>query len=128
MANEHNLRRLSTSEAREIGKTGGIKSGEARRERSAARHFIQAFLALPPSAKNIEILKTFGLPEHLINNMAVMLVGLINKGFSGDPRCVRLALEIAGELPVPRQFVPPLTVIINGALPPDEDDYRFAAL
>ncbi len=33
MANEENLRKLTTKEAREIGRKGGIRSGEARKEK-----------------------------------------------------------------------------------------------
>lgn len=44
MANDDNLRKLTTDEAREIGKKGGVNSGKARREKKEMREFAKMVL------------------------------------------------------------------------------------
>lgn len=46
MANSKNLKTPSTSEARERGKKGGIKSGQKRRERKALKELLEIALTL----------------------------------------------------------------------------------
>lgn len=52
MANEKNLKTPSTSEARERGKKGGIKSGEARREKRLLKDLLEEALLIKTDTGN----------------------------------------------------------------------------
>lgn len=50
MANEQNLRVPTSEEAREIGRKGGIASGEARRRKRTLREIMEIYGQLPKNA------------------------------------------------------------------------------
>ena len=47
MANEQNLKVLSPTEARELGRIGGVVSGQARRERKRLRDIAMTMASAP---------------------------------------------------------------------------------
>ena len=55
MANEQNLRTLTTEEAREIGKKGGIASGKARAERKTLREELLLLLSQGNTQEKISL-------------------------------------------------------------------------
>ena len=58
MPNEENLKPVQNkSEARELGKKGGVKSGEARRKKKALRESMEALLVA--TLKDDELIKKF---------------------------------------------------------------------
>ena len=52
MANEQNLRKLTTKEAREIGKKGGIASGKVRKEKKMLKDLLEDALAKGTNTDN----------------------------------------------------------------------------
>ena len=52
LANKENLKPLSTDKAREIGKKGGIASGESRRKRKAMKEQLETILSMPVTLKD----------------------------------------------------------------------------
>lgn len=52
MANEQNLRKLTTKEAREIGKKGGIASGKVRKEKKMLKDLLEDALAKGTETNN----------------------------------------------------------------------------
>ena len=93
MPNEKNLRYVrSTSEARELGRKGGIASGESRRERKALRENLLLLLASPmkdeqgkPTGKTVQ---------------EEILLALVQRAMTGDPRAFELIRDTIGEKPV----------------------------
>ncbi|WP_288229685.1 DUF5681 domain-containing protein [uncultured Desulfovibrio sp.] len=72
-------------EASERGKTGGKKSGEARRRKKALREHLEALLA--------------GKQDNMTTAEALTLA-LVEKGLSGDVRAFEVIRDTIGERPV----------------------------
>ncbi|MBQ2968686.1 MAG: hypothetical protein IJE10_11290 [Clostridia bacterium] len=99
MANEKNLRRLSTSEAREIGSKGGKKSGEARRLKKASRERMISLLNASVSEADLKrLLKRYN-KESIDESMHDLLIAsmVMNAIQKGDARLYKLILDVAGE-------------------------------
>ncbi len=80
MANEQNLKPLTTNKAREIGRKGGIKSGETRRKRKTLREELLALLATG-------------------NNQNKMSLAMIEKALKGDTKAFEVIRDTIGEKP-----------------------------
>lgn len=88
MANEKNLKPLSTEKAREIGKKGGIASGKAKKEKKFMSQIYAEFLL-----KEHTILSKEGLPEKVTGDQ--LLNKVMSKVLSrGDSAAVSLMKEI----------------------------------
>ena len=91
MANEQNLKPLTTKKAREIGKKGGIASGKAKKKRKEFK----------------EALKT-ALTVVMDNDKTVQEIGieaLMDKFMKGDPKVFELIRDTIGEKPTEKQEV-----------------------
>ncbi len=101
MPNEENLipmDKRSESEAREMGRKGGIASGAARRRKRALKEAADIYLALPVSDKRKwNRLARKGLDPEEIDNQMAMIVGLTEAATEGDSRAGRLIVDILGE-------------------------------
>lgn len=101
MPNEENLIPMdqrSQSEAREMGRKGGIASGAARRRKRALKEAADIYLALPVSDKRKRNrLARKGLDPEEIDNQMAMIVGLAEAATEGDSRAGRLIVDILGE-------------------------------
>ena len=80
--NNDNLKTLSSSEAREYGKIGGIKSGQVRRERKSFRNHL------------LMLLETDDIQDELC-------AALIQKARNGDIKAFELIRDTIGEKPTP---------------------------
>lgn len=78
MTNNHNLRALSTDEARKIGKKGGIASGKARQQKKAFREALITALATDDVQDNI-------------------IYALIKKALTGDIKAIETILTVLGK-------------------------------
>lgn len=85
--NEQNLRKLSTSEARELGRKGGIKSGKARREKRTMKQLIDLTLSRMITNKKGETAST----------KEVIAIQLVNKAANGDLKAIDLLTKLIGE-------------------------------
>lgn len=81
MANEDNLRTPSTEEAREIGRKGGIASGEARRKRKTLREELLLLLEKGDTQERISL-------------------ALLQKAMNGDTKAFEVLRDTVGEKPV----------------------------
>ena len=106
MPNVENLiptNKRSKEEAREIGRKGGIASGRKRRERRQMREELDILMSMPLNdtgkPANIEKLRAFEQIEGKnIDVQTAVLVTTVQKYIkSGDPRLLRLILDILGE-------------------------------
>ena len=87
MVNKENLRKLSTSEAREIGKKGGIKSGEKRREQKKFREIFELLLNKQSTNDKGE---TATIKE-------VIAINTVAKAVKGDLKAVNLIKDFLEE-------------------------------
>lgn len=93
MANNQNLHpALSTSEARELGRRGGIASGASRRRRRAFCRILQEIGDLPAS-KASELSENFpGLASTDITNLTSLALALYTKAQEGDTKAIQTIL------------------------------------
>lgn len=89
--NESNLRTLSPSEAREQGRLGGIRSGEARRERKAIRQALEECLAMETD-----------LDGETVTNVEAIAAAMVRKAREGDVRAFVEVRNSVGERPAER--------------------------
>lgn len=101
MANEKNLipgNKRSQSEARENGKKGGIKSGEARRKKKALKETMQMLLDLPVhNTKIFNKMSEFGIDLGEIDNNTRLMYSLLQKAFTGDVAAIKEVRSVIGE-------------------------------
>ena len=83
--NTENLKMIqSTEEARELGRKGGIASGQARREKATMKKTLE--MLLDSQSKNGQTYKELAT------------LGLIKGAMSGNSQNYRLMLELLGEM------------------------------
>lgn len=80
MANEQNLRKLSTSQAREIGAKGGKASAEAKRRRRTLKEELLLMLSDPEVQEKLS-------------------AAIMKKGMDGDIRAFEVIRDTIGEKP-----------------------------
>ena len=101
MPNEKNLIPMdqrTKSEARELGKKGGIASGAARRRRRSLKEAADLYLSLPVTdrRKANKLLRRQVDPEDIDNQMA-MIAGLTDAATDGDARAAAVLVKLLGE-------------------------------
>jgi hypothetical protein len=116
MANEQNLkpRNLTSEEAAELGRKGGIASGKSRREKKQMKETLEILLSLPLNNGedyDIEQLQNFAdIKDKNITVNAAILIKQVQKALKGDNNAINFIrdmvepktnnLNISGELPV----------------------------
>lgn len=97
MANEENLNPIrSENEARELGRKGGIASGEARRAKKTMKEMLDYLLE-----KEIENQKT----GEIVTCREAMLSAMVKKAIGGDVKACQFVRDTSGETPVTKTEV-----------------------
>jgi hypothetical protein len=96
MANESNLRRLSTDEARKIGKKGGKASGETRRKKKSMKQAMNLLLSLPVSEKNMETLEQLGINTDDADNQMLVMVSMMQRAIKGNVSAAQFIASVTG--------------------------------
>ena len=81
MANEKNLKPLTTEKAREIGRKGGIASGKAKKARKTLKEELLALLEAGDTQKNISL-------------------AMIQQALDGNTKAFEVIRDTVGEKPV----------------------------
>lgn len=81
-----NLRRFSPAELRENGRKGGIRSGEARREKRRLRELLELALSCPAN-------------EDGMSTGEAVTLALVRKALTGDVRAYEVIRDTLGEKP-----------------------------
>lgn len=90
--NQENLKPVrSKEEARERGKNGGIKSGEARRAKKTMKEMLDYLLE-----KEIANSRT----GEIVTYREAILTSCINKALKGDVKAAQFVRDTAGEAPI----------------------------
>ena len=101
MPNEKNLIPMdqrSKSEARELGRNGGIASGVSRRRKRSMKEAADLYLSLPVSDRKMwnKISRRGVDPEDIDNQMA-MIIGLTMAATTGDAKAAKVIVDLLGE-------------------------------
>ena len=101
MPNEKNLIPMdqrSKSEARELGRNGGIASGISRRRKRSLKEAADLYLSLPVSDRKMwnKISRRGVDPEDIDNQMA-MVIGLTIAATAGDAKAAKIIVDLLGE-------------------------------
>ena len=101
MPNEKNLIPMdqrSKSEARELGRNGGIASGVSRRRKRSLKEAADLYLSLPVSDRKMwnKISRRGVDPEDMDNQMA-MIIGLTIAATAGDAKAAKIIVDLLGE-------------------------------
>lgn len=98
MANESNLKPLSTSQAREIGKKGGKKSVENKRKRKALKEQMELLLTLPLTDERAKKqFESMGIDADNMDNQMAMVVKTYAQALKRNINAVNTIREIIGE-------------------------------
>lgn len=89
MANIENLKVLTSQEAREIGRKGGIASGEARRKKATMKKTLEMLLDTIPNIKENKDKKTF---------RELSTEGLMIGAVQGKAENYKLIMQVLGEM------------------------------
>lgn len=101
MANEQNLKKIRTAEeAREKGRNGGIKSGEARRRKKTMREWLEEIITRPCKTSD----------GANMTHEECMLVSLVQKAESGDTKAIEIIRDTLGEKPIDRMETSTTTI------------------
>lgn len=95
---DKNLRIPSSTEAREIGRKGGVASGEARRKKKAMRDILANIKDMPAPDKIVSMFKKNGLdiPEGISMEEA-LAYSMIMHSIKGDGRILSLLFDVTGD-------------------------------
>lgn len=98
MANEQNLRRLTSEQAREIGAKGGKASAESKRKKKLLKECMIELLDLPPSkVKDYKALVKMGLDPENIDNRALLTAALFHEAMYGNVSAFKEIRNLIGE-------------------------------
>lgn len=100
MANEKNLvpqTERSPSEAREMGRKGGIVSGAARRRKKSLKQKMQLLLSLPAAGNDQAELAAMGVEPGDMDNEMVLIKALFLAAAEGDTKAFDRIQDVLGK-------------------------------
>ena len=101
MPNEKNLIPMdqrSKSEARELGRNGGIASGVSRRRKRSLKEAADLYLSLPVSDRKMwNKISRRGVDPDDIDNQMAMIIGLTIAATAGDAKAAKVIVDLLGE-------------------------------
>ena len=101
MPNEKNLIPMdqrSQSEARELGRNGGIASGVSRRRKRSLKEAADLYLSLPVSDRKMwNKISRRGVDPDDIDNQMAMIIGLTIAATAGDAKAAKVIVDLLGE-------------------------------
>ena len=101
MPNEKNLIPMdqrSKSEARELGRNGGIASGVSRRRKRSLKEAADLYLSLPVSDRKMwNKISRRGVDTDDIDNQMAMIIGLTMAATAGDAKAAKVIVDLLGE-------------------------------
>ena len=101
MANEKNLIPMdqrSKSEARELGRNGGIASCISRRRKRSLKEAADLYLSRPVSDRKMwNKISRRGVDPDDIDNQMAMIIGLTMAATAGDAKAAKVIVDLLGE-------------------------------
>ena len=109
MPNEKNLIPMdqrSKSEARELGRNGGIASGASRRRKRSLKEAADLYLSLPVSDRRVwNKIARKGVDPKDIDNQMAMIIGLTMAPTTGDAKAAKVIVDLLGERVIPEGVI-----------------------
>ena len=103
MPNEKNLIPMdqrSKSEARELGRNGGIASGVSRRRKRSLKEAADLFLSLPVTdTRTFNKMAKAGIDVDDADYQMAVIVGLTMQAAKGDAKAAKAVFDLLGEIP-----------------------------
>lgn len=99
MANEKNLipaNKRSLSEARENGRKGGLKSGEARRKKKSMKQVANYLLSLPVVEELQEEMIQSGIAVDETDNQTALVFSMMQRAIKGNVTAAQFIADITG--------------------------------
>ena len=106
MANEENLipvTKRTKSEAREISKKGGIKSGEARRKKKSMKQELDAILSLSATEENIIAFNGIISKDSDASNQTLVIASAVKQALKGNVKAMQFIVNVMGGTDKERQ-------------------------
>ena len=109
LANEENLKkgepyRFRTGEKQvEVGRRGGIASGEARRRKKTMRETAKMLLdmEIPNAAKELKAkMKAMGISEEDFTYQSAVMIGILNQAMKGNTKAASFLRDTVVENPL----------------------------
>jgi len=105
---------LSTEEARERGRKGGIASGKAKKRKKLIKENIELLFELPiKSNKTKAQLKELGIDDDEMNNQMALVIAMYQKALKGDVQAFNTLRDTIGQKPVEVQEVREVPKIVD---------------
>ena len=104
MANEQNLKVLTPTEARELGRIGGVMSGQARRERKKLRDIAMTMASAPLTFSYNDRRKEDFCKRYNVDNPTILdgiMAELIISAQAGNLKAMRLFFDLVKEQSAP---------------------------
>ena len=103
MPNEKNLIPMdqrSKSEARELGRNGGIASGISRRRKRSLKEAADLFLSMPVTdTRTFNKMAKAGIDVDDADYQMAVIVGLTMQAAKGDAKAAKAVFDLLGEIP-----------------------------
>ena len=103
MPNEKNLipmDKRSKSEARELGRNGGIASGISRRRKRSLKEAADLFLSMPVTdTRTFNKMAKAGIDVDDADYQMAVIVGLTMQAAKGDAKAAKAVFDLLGEIP-----------------------------
>lgn len=92
-------RDLTKEEFAEMGKKGGVKSGEARRKKRAMKEQLNLLLSLPiKNNKMREQIKELGIEDDDLTNQMALIIAQYQKALKGDTQAFNTLRDTSGQV------------------------------
>lgn len=100
MANPQNLRKLTTTQAREIGKLGGKASAESKKRKKSFKELLTMFgeLDIKDEAARQKMLE-LGVSKGLLTHDTAVIISQYKKAEKGDTQAATFIRDTKGENP-----------------------------
>lgn len=100
MANPQNLRKLTTTQAREIGKLGGKASAESKKRKKSFKELLTMFgeLDIKDEAARQKMLE-LGISKGLLTHDTAVIISQYKKAEKGDTQAATFIRDTKGENP-----------------------------
>lgn len=97
MANEKNLKILSSKEARKQGKKGGQASVASRRRKKSMKQLAQMLLTFPAKSVHKKMLEAAGFDPEDANNGALLVHAMVTEAIGGDVQAAKFVADLVGD-------------------------------
>lgn len=124
MAGKDNLRALTTEQAREIGRKGGLASAEVRKRKKTIYELTATMLEAPVDGRRTRTIKSLvkDMSEDDMTVNAAMIAGQIKSAIDGNTKAFQALVDIQGKARKPdidqREWTIPITDITSDFVEP----------